>query len=121
MPMTPVRRGYGAAAGGSRGILLGRTNHFRMGDWKAMCWTCARIYYASELKKLSNLVGGGWVCSQCYEQPNPQIFLRGVRDGIPPAWTQPRPPPMSVSGPSTSTTPQPQGGSLLVNAQMVGA
>jgi hypothetical protein len=56
---------------------MGHADHFRLGTWAGRCQECAEKFYFSELRKRWD---GFWVCRRCFENRQPQDFIRGMPD-----------------------------------------
>jgi len=74
---------------------MGQADFLRLGDWNAQCFECGRKFKASEMKRHWK---GYYVCTDHWEERQPQDFVRGTSDNQTPAWTQPEPPPIFVPG-----------------------
>ena len=64
-------------------------NNLHLGDWKAVCDVCGRYFHASELRKRWD---GFRVCTEDWEQRQPQDLLRSRPDKQNPPWTRPEQP-----------------------------
>lgn len=60
----------------------------RLGDWLAICDSCGRKFYASELRRRWD---GYMVCDDDFEERQPQDFVRAVPDHQRVAWTRSEP------------------------------
>jgi len=67
---------------------MGYKSRYDSADWLALCDDCGKKYKASQLRKRwDNLV----VCEICYEERQPQDFVRGMVDKIAVPWSRPEP------------------------------
>ncbi len=57
------------------------------GDWKAVCDDCGKDYLASELRKRWDYL---MVCSTCFEERQPQDYVRGSVDKMVVPWSRPK-------------------------------
>ena len=56
---------------------MGKRDYFAIGDYNAICDRCGAKFKASECKmEWDNL----FVCQWCWEERQPQDFVRGVKD-----------------------------------------
>jgi hypothetical protein len=62
------------------------STYYKSGQWNAICDRCGFKFKSGELKKDWQ---GLMVCSQDYEQRNPQDFLRVYPEKIAPDWARP--------------------------------
>lgn len=54
-----------------------RLTYYVQGDWNGVCDECGRGFKFSGLSKRWD---GAWVCWDCFEERQPQDFVRGVKD-----------------------------------------
>lgn len=73
----------------------GRADFLKLGDWNAVCFQCGRKQKAGTMLRHWE---GYYVCPEHWEARQPQDFVRGVPDSQVPAWTQPMPANVFVSG-----------------------
>jgi len=59
---------------------------YRSGEWDAICDVCGRKYKNTDLRKRWD---GLIVCSQDYEERQPQDFVRARADQIAVPWSRP--------------------------------
>ena len=69
-------------------------NRLVLGDYNAVCDRCRFKFKASELRKepVTHLM----VCVHCFELPNPQRYIKGVKESHV-SWTRPEPTVVYVS------------------------
>lgn len=66
----------------------GPADYLELGDWNAVCYFDGFKYKASELRRHWQ---GFYVCQRCWEERQPQDFVRSLPDKQTPPWVQPRP------------------------------
>lgn len=56
---------------------MGKADYYKHGDYNVICDVCGRKFKASTCKlKWNNMLA----CSVCFEERNPQDFVKGVAD-----------------------------------------
>jgi len=56
---------------------MGKRDYYKIGDWNVICDRCGAKFKASECKmEWDNL----FVCNYCWEERQPQDFVRGRKD-----------------------------------------
>jgi hypothetical protein len=56
---------------------MGHANYYKHGDYNVICDICGFKYKASDCRmQWDNLLA----CRECYEERNPQDFVKGIRD-----------------------------------------
>ena len=67
---------------------MGDADHYKHGDYNAICDKCGFKYKASQLRKTwDNLM----VCKKDWEPRQPQDFVKGVKDKQTVPWARPEP------------------------------
>lgn len=56
---------------------MGKADYYKKGDYNVICDICGTKHKASDCRMQWNNL---FTCSTCYEERNPQDFVRGVRD-----------------------------------------
>jgi len=56
---------------------MGHADYYKAGDYNVICDQCGFKFKASECKMQWNNL---FVCSECYEERQPQDFVRGLKD-----------------------------------------
>lgn len=54
-----------------------RLGYYVLGDWNSICDVCGRGFKFSSLRKRWD---NAWTCDACWEERQPQDFVRSVRD-----------------------------------------
>ena len=72
---------------------MGHSNHYVHGQWNAVCDRCGFKYKSGKLAlEWTGLrVCRGAGTNNCWEQRNPQDFVKGRADNQSPPWTRPEP------------------------------
>lgn len=74
---------------------MGSRDYLKLGDYNVICDVCRFKYKASECKlRWDNL----FVCPHCYEERQPQDFVKGVKDDPRVPIARPDPEPRFVTG-----------------------
>ena len=67
---------------------MGDADHYKHGDYNAICDKCGFKYKASQLRRTwDNLM----VCKKDWEPRQPQDFVKGVKDKQTVPWARPEP------------------------------
>ena len=84
---------------------MGKYDHYREGDYNAVCAHCGRKGKASEMRKLpAGIPGAGMlVHPEHYVERNPQDFVRGIPEKQVPPWIQPPPEALFLEDGSATT------------------
>lgn len=72
---------------------MGQSDHYEPGQWNALCDRCGFKFKARKLRKewTGLRVCDGPDTNNCFEERNPQDFVRGKPDKQTPSWTRPEP------------------------------
>jgi len=94
-------------------------DYFEDGAWNVRCQECFRKYKSFSLRKRWD---NFWVCDFCFEQRNPQDFIRGIPDNPSTPWRTGDDPREPLAPPPSSTCllpTQKRGWSMLIGSFML--
>ncbi len=95
---------------------MGRADYYKSGDWNSRCQECGEKYKFSQLRLRWDFF---YVCWRCFENRNPQDFLRGFPD-LPAAPLTTSDPPFVYIGTFLETQDQRQAGVVQAGTQQAG-
>ena len=84
---------------------MGQADFLRLGDYNAQCYECGRKFKFGDLKRHWK---GYYVCSQDWEERQPQDFVRGSSDAQTVPYAQPEPAPAFAPDAPDIPIPQPE-------------